>query len=105
MDEIFRSFLEDFHEAKLIENGWPTSFSAYKVSKVLVSAYTRILAKRYPNFCINCVCPGFLKTDLSYNTGVLTVEESAKWPVMLALLPDGGPSGVFFNQSEASSFD
>ncbi|KAJ4831298.1 (+)-neomenthol dehydrogenase [Turnera subulata] len=28
--------------------GWPTHLSAYKVSKVALNAYTRVLAKRYP---------------------------------------------------------
>ncbi|KAH6777732.1 Rossmann-fold superfamily protein [Perilla frutescens var. frutescens] len=43
---------------------------------------------------------GKLQTDMSFNTGVLTVEEGAEGPVMAALLPDHGPSGVFFVRKE-----
>ncbi|GKU96913.1 hypothetical protein SLEP1_g10093 [Rubroshorea leprosula] len=78
--------------------------SAYTLSKAAMNAYTRILAKKHPSFCINCVCPGFVKTDINYNTGVLTVEEGAQGPVRLALLPNGAPSGLFFNRLEESEF-
>jgi (+)-neomenthol dehydrogenase len=62
------------------------------------------LAKKYSNIAINAVSPGFVKTDLNHNTGVLTVEEGAKGPVMLALMPEGGPSGIFFDKTEVSTF-
>ncbi|RZR83629.1 hypothetical protein BHM03_00010304 [Ensete ventricosum] len=84
LNELLQSFLNDFKERKLEENGWPTSICAYKVSKVAVSAYTRILAKKYPNICINCVHPGVVKTDMNCNTGELPVEEGAQRPVVTA---------------------
>ncbi|ONK57077.1 uncharacterized protein A4U43_C10F16370 [Asparagus officinalis] len=105
LDELLKSFLKDFNEQKLEENGWPTSASAYKVSKVTVSTYTRILAEKFPKIRINCVHPGFVKTDINFNTGNLTVEEGAKGPVMLALLPDGSPTGLFYDQSNPSTFE
>ncbi|CAL9752297.1 unnamed protein product [Musa acuminata subsp. burmannicoides] len=105
LNELLQSFLNDFKERKLEENGWPTRICAYKVSKVAVSAYTRILAKKYPNICINCVHPGVVKTDINWNTGELSVEEGAQGPVFVALLPDGSPSGQFYDMKEVSSFD
>ncbi|XP_073102199.1 (+)-neomenthol dehydrogenase-like [Elaeis guineensis] len=102
--ELLNLFIEDFKEGLLNAYGWPTVYSAYKVSKVLTNAYTRVLAKQYPNLCINCVSPGFVKTDLNWNTGILTTEEGAKGPVMLALQTDAGPSGLFFDQTEVSTF-
>ena len=42
---------------------------------------------------------------MTYNTGKLTAEEGAETPVWLALLPKGGPSGLFFSQKEETSFD
>ncbi|KAI4347644.1 hypothetical protein L6164_008436 [Bauhinia variegata] len=78
--------------------------SAYIVSKAALNAYTRVLAKKYPSFCINAVCPGYIKTDLTYNTGVLTVDEGAEAVVRLALLPHSGPSGLFFSRSEERPF-
>ncbi|WRX08170.1 Short-chain dehydrogenase/reductase SDR - like 1, partial [Theobroma cacao] len=101
LDELLSEFLKDFKEGSLESKGWPTCISAYTVSKVAMNAYTRILARRYPKFSINCVCPGFVKTDMSFNTGKLTVEEGAATPVKLALWPNGGPSGLFFMEAEA----
>lgn len=104
VDEVLKEFLKDFREGSLEAKRWPTFLSAYTVSKAAMNAYTRILAKKNPSFCINCVCPGFVKTDMNRNTGVLPVEEGAASPVKLALLPDGSPSGLFFVQQEVSSF-
>nr|XP_048333844.1 (+)-neomenthol dehydrogenase-like isoform X1 [Ziziphus jujuba var. spinosa] len=104
IDEVLREFLKDFKEASLECKNWPTSTSAYIVSKAAVNAYTRILAKKFPSFRINCVCPGYVKSDMNFNTGTLSVEEGAASPVKLALLPNDGPSGLFFFRSEVSSF-
>ncbi|XVE77088.1 hypothetical protein DITRI_Ditri13aG0034000 [Diplodiscus trichospermus] len=100
LNELLTEYLKDFKEGSLESKGWPTSLSAYTVSKVAMNVYTKILAKKYPNFCINCVCPGYVKTDMNFNTGHLTAEEGAASPVKLALLPNGGPSGLFFVQGE-----
>ncbi|KAJ0967106.1 hypothetical protein J5N97_024023 [Dioscorea zingiberensis] len=104
LDEILQKFLNDMQENKLEENGWPTFGSAYKVSKAAMNTYTRILAKRYPSMCINSVHPGYVKTDITWNSGILTVEEGASYPVILALLPDGSPSGLFYDKMEVISF-
>ena len=96
--------MKDFKDGLLDAHGWPTFGSAYKVSKVLINAYTRVLAKTHPNLCINCVSPGFVKTDLNWSTGILTTEEGAKGPVMLASQTGAGPSGLFFDQTEVSTF-
>lgn len=53
---------------------------------------------------INCVHPGYVKTDLNWNTGVMTVEDGARGPVMLSLLLDGGPTGCYFDRSEVAEF-
>ncbi|XP_043721753.1 salutaridine reductase-like [Telopea speciosissima] len=97
VDEALNLFLKDF---KYESQGWP----AYNMSKAAMNAYTRILAKKFPQFRINCVCPGFVKTEINFNTGHFTVEEGAAGPVKLALLPDDGPSGLFFFQKEVSTF-
>ncbi|KAF5945042.1 hypothetical protein HYC85_015270 [Camellia sinensis] len=105
VDELLNEFLKDFKEDSLETTGWPTMFSAYILSKAAMNAYTRILAKKYPTFCINCVCPGFVKTDINHNTGILSTEQGAECPVKLALLPNDGPSGLFFSHNEPSSFE
>ncbi|XP_059441335.1 (+)-neomenthol dehydrogenase-like [Corylus avellana] len=104
VDNVVERFLEDAKENLIETKGWPANYSAYIVSKAALNAYTRVLAKKNPKIAINAVCPGFVKTDLNHNTGVLTVEEGAKGPVMLALMPEGGPSGLFFAKTEVSTF-
>ncbi|KAJ8900486.1 hypothetical protein K2173_025263 [Erythroxylum novogranatense] len=104
VDEVLDQFLKDFKEGSLEIKRWPAQLSAYTMSKAAVNAYSRMLAKRHPTFCINCVCPGFVKTDINFNTGYVPVEVGAEGPVRLALLPNGGPSGCFFSQMEESSF-
>ncbi|KAL0428910.1 UNVERIFIED_CONTAM: (+)-neomenthol dehydrogenase [Sesamum radiatum] len=105
IDQVLNEFLKDFKEGSLEAKGWPKHVGAYTVSKAGMNAYTRILAKKYPSFRINSVCPGFVKTDINFNTGYLTVEEGAESLVRLALLPDEGPSGLFFIRKEVSSVD
>lgn len=73
--------------------------SAYILSKAAVNAYTMILAKKY-----HSVCLGIVKTDMNFYTGILLVEDGAASPVKLALLPSDGPSGLFFERLEVSSF-
>ncbi|TQE10606.1 hypothetical protein C1H46_003719 [Malus baccata] len=99
-------FLEDVKQNLVEAKSWPTNFSAYIVSKAALNAYTRVLAKKYSSKnAINAVCPGFTDTDLNNHTGVFTTEEAAKGPVNLALLPDNGVSGLFFAQTELSTFE
>ncbi|KAJ4746877.1 hypothetical protein LUZ62_081282 [Rhynchospora pubera] len=105
LEELLGTFLEDFKAERLKESGWPDMSSAYAVSKVAVCAYTRILAKKYPKIIANSVNPGYVKTDINLNTGVISTEEGAKGPVMLALLPDGSSSGQFYDETELCSFE
>ncbi|PQQ14664.1 hypothetical protein Pyn_30958 [Prunus yedoensis var. nudiflora] len=104
IDAMLAELLEDFKQGLVENKSWPTIFPPYTVSKAAVNAYTRILAKKYPNFYINCVCPGFVNTDITFNTGTLTIEEGAESLVRLALLPNGGPTGHFFLRKEATPF-
>ena len=101
--KVVEGFLEDVKENLIETNGWPLNFSAYFVSKAAL-AYTRILAMKYPRIAINAVHPGSVSTDINYHNGKLPVEEGAKGPVMLALMPEGGPSGLFFDETNVSTF-
>ena len=104
LDDIVNEYLKDAKEEKLHDKGWPTQTCAYTISKAAINAYTRIMAKSYPSLLINCVCPGFIKTDMTSNTGFFTVDVGARGPVMLAMLPEGGLSGLFFQKMEPSTF-
>ncbi|KAK7349539.1 hypothetical protein VNO77_06983 [Canavalia gladiata] len=105
IDNILNEFLKDFKEGSLETKGWPLAMPAYSVSKAALNAYTRILAKKYPSFCINAVCPGYVKTGLNHNSGILSPDEGAESAVRLALLPHGTTtSGLFFLRSEEKPF-
>uniref|UniRef100_A0A0E0KT62 Uncharacterized protein n=1 Tax=Oryza punctata TaxID=4537 RepID=A0A0E0KT62_ORYPU len=105
LEELLDLFLDDFKVNLIEAHGWPTGgSSAYKVAKAALNAYTRILAKKYPTLRINCLTPGYVKTDISMHMGVLTPEEGASNPVKVALLPDDGPTGGYFDRNGEASF-
>uniref|UniRef100_A0A0V0IMU2 Putative ovule protein n=1 Tax=Solanum chacoense TaxID=4108 RepID=A0A0V0IMU2_SOLCH len=104
IDEILQNFLHDLKQDALEVNGWQMMLPAYSISKVSLNAYTRILARKYPKMCINCVHPGYVNTDINWHTGTMPVEEGAEGSVMLALLPDGGPTGCYFDRTVVSEF-
>ncbi|KAG8391798.1 hypothetical protein BUALT_Bualt01G0224400 [Buddleja alternifolia] len=104
IDQVLNEYLKDFKEGSAEAKGWPSYWGSYCVSKAAVTAYTRLLAKKYPNMLINAVCPGWVRTDLSGHSGTLSPEGGAKSPVRLALLPNDGPSGMFFDRTQVSSF-
>ncbi|PRQ17766.1 putative short-chain dehydrogenase/reductase SDR [Rosa chinensis] len=105
VDKLVEEFLEDVKHDSIESKGWPLDISAYIVSKAALNAYTRVVAKKYPHIAINAVSPGYTKTDLNNNTGILTVEEAALGPVKLALIAETGISGLFFDRTEDSTFD
>ena len=104
VDKLVEGFLEEVKENVLETNNWPANYSAYFISKAALNAYTRILARMYPKILINAANPGYISTDFNNNTGSLSVEDGAKGPVMLALMPEGGPSGLFFDKAVMSTF-
>ncbi|CAL5069067.1 unnamed protein product [Urochloa decumbens] len=104
LDEIINTFLNDFKAGKLEARGWPVNFSAYKVSKVTMNAYSRVLARRHPELRINCAHPGYVNTDMTVHSGLLTPEEGASNLVKVALLPEGGPTGAFFDHGQEAPF-
>jgi (+)-neomenthol dehydrogenase len=100
IDAVVNTFVEDLKNGRLKEAGWPTMLPAYSVSKMVINLYTRVMARRHPDMRINCVRPGFVKTDLVWNMGLLTPEQGARGLVMLSVLPDDGPTGCYFDQTE-----
>ncbi|KAM5573554.1 salutaridine reductase [Rosa sericea] len=105
VDKLVEEFLEDVRQDLIESKGWPLNMSSYIVSKAALNAYTRVLAKKYPEIATNAVSPGFTKTDINQNTGINTVEEAAEGPVKLALITDTGISGLYFEMTEESTFD
>jgi NAD(P)-dependent dehydrogenase (short-subunit alcohol dehydrogenase family) len=74
---------------------------AYSPSKTFLNAvtlqYVRELAGT--GILVNCACPGYVATDLNGFRGVRTPTEGAATPIRLATLPDGGPTGGFFEDA------
>jgi len=104
LDEVLDTFLNDFKAGELEARGWPEHFSAYKVSKVTMNAYSRILARRHPELRVNCAHPGYVDTDMTIHSGPLTPEEGAANVVKVALLPEAGVTGAFFEDGEEAPF-
>ncbi len=70
----------------------------YGASKSALNAFTVSLAKELGETTIkvNSADPGYTATDLNGNSGHQTIPEGASAAVWLALLPEAGPTGGFF---------
>jgi NAD(P)-dependent dehydrogenase (short-subunit alcohol dehydrogenase family) len=75
----------------------------YSSSKAALNMFTIHLAKELKGtgILVNSAAPGFTATDLNNFQGRQTVQEGARVPIQLALLPDDGPTGGFFDISGA----
>jgi (+)-neomenthol dehydrogenase len=106
LDNLSELFLRDFRNGQLEPHGWPAEGTcpAYKVSKALANAYSRILAREHPTLSVNCVHPGFVSTDINLHSGDLTCEQGARGALMLALMPKGGMTGTYLDRTEIASF-
>jgi NAD(P)-dependent dehydrogenase (short-subunit alcohol dehydrogenase family) len=73
--------------------------AAYSPSKTFLNAVTVQYAKQLAdtNILINLACPGYCATDLNGFRGHRTAEQGAATAIRLATLPDGGPTGAFFD--------
>ena len=82
---------------------WGTSNTkalAYNSSKTALNALTIQFAYelRKTSIKVNAAAPGFVATDLNQFRGTRTVEQGARAPVRLAMLPVNGPTGGFFDE-------
>jgi NAD(P)-dependent dehydrogenase (short-subunit alcohol dehydrogenase family) len=77
-------------------------YPGYRMSKVALNAATRIFSDEYgaPDLQINCVCPGWVKTDMGGAGAERDVEKGVETIVWLATQPAGGPTGGFFRDQE-----
>lgn len=101
-DEILQ-FVDDFLQAA--KNGkqsymsFAGHYGDYKVSKVAMSALTFVQQKQFieqgKDISVNCVHPGFVKSDMSKGMGDFTPERGAKAPLYLALEAPQSLKGTF----------
>ena len=74
---------------------------AYSASKTMLNAVTIQYAKELADtdILVNAGCPGYVATDLNGFQGYRTPEQGAAIAIRLATLPDGGPTGGFFEDA------
>lgn len=82
--------------------GLDSSYPAYRLSKVALNLFTRLLAEdfRGTGIKINAVSPGWVRSDMGGPGAPRTIQQGADTVVWLATLPDDGPSGGFFLDRE-----
>nr|XP_022913892.1 carbonyl reductase [NADPH] 1-like isoform X1 [Onthophagus taurus] len=102
--EKLSTLMNEFVKCREEHNDTVTPFgwndSAYVVSKVGVSALTRIQQKEFNlrrgdlNVSVNSVHPGFVDTDMTDHQGVLTIEQGAE-PILYLALEQHGFKGEY----------
>jgi NAD(P)-dependent dehydrogenase (short-subunit alcohol dehydrogenase family) len=77
--------------------------AAYAPSKSMLNSVTVQYARQFAgtNIIVNAACPGYVATDFTGFAGSRTPEQGAAVAVRLAILPDDGPRGGFFDDGGA----
>ena len=75
---------------------------AYRTSKTALNALTRVIAGdlQGENIKVNAASPGWVRTDMGGRGAPRSPEEGADTILWLALLPDDGPTGGFFQDRQ-----
>lgn len=73
---------------------------SYATSKSALNAVTLTYANelRGTGILVNAASPGFVATDINGHHGLLTTEQGARIPVLLATLDDDGPTATFLGE-------
>jgi NAD(P)-dependent dehydrogenase (short-subunit alcohol dehydrogenase family) len=74
-------------------DGWAP---AYCISKTALNGVTVQLAAALPNFAVNSVCPGWVRTDMGGSNATRSVAEGASGIVWLAAEAPQNQTGKFF---------
>ncbi|XP_049870328.1 carbonyl reductase [NADPH] 1-like [Pectinophora gossypiella] len=102
-EEEILQFVNDFLQAAKTGKSAFVSFAGhygdYKVSKVALSALTFVQQRKFneqgKGISVNCVHPGFVKTDMTKGMGDFTPERGARAPLYLALEAPQTLKGTF----------
>ncbi|CAB3233130.1 unnamed protein product [Arctia plantaginis] len=97
LKSLTNSYVEDVKKGQDIDKGWGDS--PYVISKVAVNAYTFLLHRRLSSkgIIVNCVHPGYVKSDMTFGAGTLSPSDAASVPVSLALEATFGGRYVWHN--------
>jgi len=74
-------------------DGWAP---AYCISKTALNGVTSQFAAALPNFAVNSVCPGWVRTDMGGSNATRSVAEGASGIVWLAAEAPQGETGKFW---------
>ena len=104
--DLLAGFVRDVGAGTHERHGWPSN--AYAVSKIGMNALARVMARELAGdprgILVNSADPGWVRTRMGGRGAPSSVEDGAKTPVYLALLPAGGPSGGFFADERETAF-
>lgn len=73
---------------------------AYCLSKTALNGVTAILSAALPDFAVNSVCPGWVRTDMGGSAAPRSVQQGADTPVWLALDAPQTLTGKFVRDRE-----
>lgn len=101
IETVATEFLSSVTHGNPAAAGFPSN--AYSVSKALMNAFTRVLARELSGTGrrVNAVCPGWVKTRMGGSGAPRTLEQGASGIVWAATLGLSGPNGGFFRDAKA----
>jgi NAD(P)-dependent dehydrogenase (short-subunit alcohol dehydrogenase family) len=105
LSDLMEEFSVAVGDGTFVEKGWPQSTSAYSVSKIGMSMYTRILARDYPQFKVNACCPGWCRTDMTGEEAELSIEQGVETLVPVALFEDSKKTGKFWYEMKEHDWE
>ncbi len=100
IEEVAEEFLSAVSVGQPAAKGFPGN--AYSVSKALMNAVTRVLARELSGTAqrVNAVCPGWVKTRMGGSGAPRSLAQGASGIVWAATLTAGGASGGFFRDAK-----
>ena len=75
-----------------------SNYTAYRVSKAALNAFTLHLSMEYPHLKITSCHPGHVQTDMGGDTAPRTIEKGAETPVWLATAPEVLTGKFYFDK-------
>lgn len=102
IEEVAEEFVTGVARGEHESAGFPSN--AYSVSKALMNAFTRVLARECANTSlrVNAVCPGWVKTRMGGSSAPRSLAQGASGIVWAATLSGSArPNGVFFRDGQA----
>lgn len=94
LDGLMQKFVSDIDAGTYTAEGWPSN--TYAVSKIGVTALTKIFARENKNILINACCPGWVRTDMAGQNATRSPDEGTVAPLHLALDDLDGVTGEFW---------